>query len=66
MRFPLAVDLRHETLATNTAGVDVVDADNVRIMTVYPDERTGMYDRAAAIADTLNAANRVAMEASKL
>lgn len=54
MRFPLTVDLRRDTLAENLAAAAVIDADQKRIMLIYPDKR-GFYDHAAAIVDALNA-----------
>lgn len=53
MKFPLSLDLRGATLAENLAATAVIDANNNRVMLIYPDE-CGFYNHAAGIVDCLN------------
>lgn len=57
MKFPLTMDLRKATLAEGLPGQVIMDADQRRIMLVYPDAN-GRHADAELIVDLLNLADR--------
>jgi ribosomal protein L13 len=59
MKFPLSIDVRKKTInAQLGAGIVVIDADQVHVMTIMPDEH-GYYSHAGDVVDLLNLVHKL-------